>query len=65
MASVGESVSSDKRKGNGQRELQEEAGKSKKKRCVAVSTSKLGRKIIFSYVKAIKGMNTLNVILAE
>ena len=31
MASVGESVSSDKRKGNGQRELQEEAGKSKKK----------------------------------
>ena len=31
MASVGETVSSDKRKGNGQRELQEEAGKSKKK----------------------------------
>ena len=31
MASVGESVSSDKRKGNGQRGLQEEAGKSKKK----------------------------------
>ena len=31
MASVGESVSSCKHKGNGQRELQEEAGKSKKK----------------------------------
>ena len=31
MASVEESVSSDKRKGNGQRGLQEEAGKSKKK----------------------------------
>ena len=63
MMSVGESVSTDKRKGDGQRELQEEAGKSFKK-CVAVSASKLGRKIIFSYVKAIKGINTLNVILA-
>ena len=31
MASVRESVSSDKRKGNGQQELQEEAGKSLKK----------------------------------
>ena len=31
MASVGESVSINKRKGDGQRELQEEAGKSKKK----------------------------------
>ena len=34
MASIGEIVSSDKRKGNGQRELQEEAGKSKKKKDV-------------------------------
>ena len=33
MASVGESVSSDKRKVNGQWELQEEGGKSKK-RCI-------------------------------
>ena len=31
MASVGESVSTNKRKGDGQRELQEEARKSKKK----------------------------------
>ena len=31
MAFIGESVSSDKRKGNVQRELQEEADKSKKK----------------------------------
>ena len=31
MASVGESVSTNKRKGDGQRELQEEEGKSKKK----------------------------------
>ena len=30
MESVGESVSTNKRKGDGQRELQEEAGKSKK-----------------------------------
>ena len=49
MASVGESASTDKRKGNGQRELQEEAGKSKK-RTVAASTSKLGRKLILSCV---------------
>ena len=32
MASVGESVSTNKRKGDGQRELQEEAGKSEKKK---------------------------------
>ena len=31
MASVGESVSNNKCKGDGQRELQEEAGKSKKR----------------------------------
>ena len=31
MASVGDSVSTSKRKKDGQRELQEEAGKSKKK----------------------------------
>ena len=31
MASVGDSVSTNKRKKDGQRELQEEAGKSKKK----------------------------------
>ena len=30
MASVGESVSTNKRKGDGQRELQEEAGKNQK-----------------------------------
>ena len=64
MASVGESVKTNKRKGDGQRELQEEASKSKKKN-IAASTSKLGRKIILLYVEAIKGMNTLNVILAD
>ena len=31
MATIGESVSTNKRKGNGQRELQEEAGKSEKR----------------------------------
>ena len=36
MASVGESVSTDKRKGDGQPQLQEEAGKSKKKRSIAL-----------------------------
>ena len=65
MASVGGSVSTNKRKGDGQRELQEEGGKSKKKRSIAASTSNLGRKIILSYVEPIKGMNTLNVILAK
>ena len=60
MASVGESVSINKRDGDGQRELQEEAGKTKKRSIVA-STSKLGRKIILSYVEAIKGMNTLTM----
>ena len=62
--SVAESVSTNKHKGVGQRELQEEAGKSKK-RSIAISTSKLGRKINVSYVEVIKGMSTLNVILAE
>ena len=65
MTSVGETVSTNKCKGDGQRELQEKASKSKKKRSVTASTSKLGRKIILSYVKAIKGMKTLNVIVAE
>ena len=60
MTSVGESVTTNKCKEDGQRELQEEAGKSKK-RSIASSTSKLGRKIILSYVLAIKGMNTLNI----
>ena len=66
MMSVEESVTgtTNKRKEDGQRELQEEAGKSKQ-RSIAASPSKLGRKIIFLYVDAIKGMNTLNVILAE
>ena len=44
MVAVGESVST-KGNGDGQRELQEEAGKNKK-RSIAASTSKLGRKII-------------------
>ena len=59
MASVGESASTNKSKTDGQRELQE-AGKSKK-RSIAASTSNLGRKIILSNVKTIKGMNTQNV----
>ena len=66
MAFVGESVFllRNKRKGDGQREMQEEADNSKKKK-VAASTSKLGRKIIVSYIEVIMGMNTLDVILAE
>ena len=44
MASVGDSVSTNKRKEDGQRELQEEAVKSKK-RSIAASTSKLGKQI--------------------
>ena len=62
MASVGESASTNKCKTDGQRELQEEAGKSKK-RSIAASTSNLLRKIILSNVKTIKGMNTQNVTL--
>ena len=38
MATIGESVS--KRKGDGQRELQEEAGKSKKRSVAACTSSK-------------------------
>ena len=45
MASVGESDSTKKRKGDDQRELQDEAVKVKE-RSIAASTSKLGRKII-------------------
>ena len=58
MASVGETVSTNNSKGAGQQELQEEASKSKKMK-YSSSTGKLGRKIILSYVEAIKGMNTL------
>ena len=58
MTSVEESVTTNKRKEDYQRELQEEAGKSKK-RSIAASTSTLGRKIILSYVEAIKEMNSL------
>ena len=64
MASVGESASTKKRKGDGQRELQDEAVKVKT-RSIAAGTSKLERKIILSCVEAIKGMNTLNVIPAQ
>ena len=64
MASVGESANTKKRQGDGQRELQDEAVKVKAK-SIAAGTSKLRRKIILSYVEAIKGMNTLNVIPAE
>ena len=64
MASVGESVSPNKRKEDGQRELQEEAGKSKEK-SIAATATKLGRKIILSYVEVVKGMKTINVILLE
>ena len=39
MASVGESISTNKRKGDGQRELQEEVGKSKKR---SIALSKFG-----------------------
>ena len=60
MASVGERVSTNQRKGDGPRELHEEAGKRKKK-SIAASTSKLGKKIFLSYVEAIKGMKMLNV----
>ena len=66
MASVGEKVGTSKRKGEcGQRKLQEESGIKVKKRSIAASTSKLGRKMIFSYVEAIKELNTLNVVLVE
>ena len=63
MASVGESVSTNKRKGDGQRELQDykKSRVKLKKSCIAARTSK----IILSYIEAIKGLNTLNVILAE
>ena len=62
--SVAGSVTTNKRKGVGQRELQEESGKSKQK-SIAVSTSKLGRKTNVFYVEVIKGMSTLHVILLE
>ena len=54
MASVGESVCTNKRKGDGQRQLQEEAGKSKKrsialyKFCSFMGWEKLAGEQIFS-----------------
>ena len=54
IASVGESVTTNKRKGDGQRELQEEAGKSKKrsialcKFCGFMGWEKIAREQIFS-----------------
>ena len=68
MASVGESVSTNKRKGDGQRKLQEEAGKSKEKKYSCKYQARLlytASKINLSYIEAINRMNTLNVILAE
>ena len=64
MASVLESVCTNKCKGDGQRELQEEAGKSKKKGSIAASISKLVKKIILLYVEAIVEMNARNAIVA-
>ena len=63
MASVRKSVCTNKCKGDGQRELQEEAGKSKKK-SIAASISKLVKKIILSNVEAIEEMNVRNLIVA-
>ena len=54
MASVGESVSTNKRKGDGQRELQEEAGESKKRSkalyrfCGFIGWEKIAGEQIFS-----------------
>ena len=62
--SVAESVSTNKRKGAGQRELQEEAGKSLKKK-YSCKYQQTWEKDYVSYVEVIKGMSTLNVILAE
>ena len=59
MASVGESVSTNKRKGDGQRVLQEEASKSKKrsralyKFCGFVGWEKIAGKPIFSNLAAL------------
>ena len=61
MAAVGESVSNNKRKGDGQRKFQEEAGKTKKKK-YNCKHKKLGRKIILSCAEAMKWMNTLNAV---
>ena len=59
MASVGESVSTNKRKGNGLRELQEEAGKSKKRNialykfCDFMGRKKIASKQILSNLAAL------------
>ena len=63
MASVGESVSSNKRKGDGQRELQKEAGKNQKevialyKFCGFMGWEKIAGEQIFSNLSAL--MKTL------
>ena len=59
MASVGESLSTNKRKGDGQRELKEEAGKNKKrsialyKFCGFMGQKKIAGEQIFSNVVAL------------
>ena len=47
MASGGENVSTNKREGDGQRELQEEAGKSKKKELYLQVQANLGERLSF------------------
>ena len=59
MASVGESISTNKRKRDGQRELQEEAGKSKKrsidlyKFCGFMGWKKIAGEQIFNHLAAL------------
>ena len=64
MASVGDSVSTDERKGDGGRELQEDAGKTKKQKH-SYNYKQTCEKDYPFICRSHKEVNTLNVIHAE